>query len=154
MRGMIVPSLGGALVSSIGEPADRGLLSTPARVPAVDLAPIVGPTHHKPAGTVTANQREDIELVHPVRMGKNWTAASDTVTVPLVLARPSIAGTRGLRSANLGPHFSIRSNHPTAREVWPLLNRVVPGSPVISVKVVPNEAGGDTRPCFLDCGAP
>jgi hypothetical protein len=82
MLGMIVAPLGGPLVAGIGPPADRGLRALAALVPAVALASVVGPAHHEPTATVTAGQREDIELVHPSRMVENLTAISGPMTVP------------------------------------------------------------------------
>ncbi len=47
-----------------------------ARVPAVALAAVVGPAHHEPTATVTARQREDIELVRLSRMVyRGWSIA-------------------------------------------------------------------------------
>ena len=82
MLGMIVAPLGGPLVAGIGPSADRGLLALAALLPAVALAAVVGPARHEPIGTVTAGQREDIELVHPSRMVENLTAISGPMTVP------------------------------------------------------------------------
>jgi hypothetical protein len=103
MCGVIVAPLGGALVPSIGEPAERGLLALTARLAAVALTSVVGSADHEHAGAVTAGQREDIELVHPTRMVENWTAISETTTVSYVLARPSIAGTSRAQVWRPGP---------------------------------------------------
>jgi len=103
MRGVIAASLGSPLVSGIGQPPDRDLLALAARVAAVALPSVVGPAHHEPTGTVTADQREDIELVHPSRTVENWTAISETTTVSYVLARPSTAGTSRAQVAKPGP---------------------------------------------------
>jgi hypothetical protein len=103
MPGMIVTPLDAALVPSIGEPAEGGLLALAARLAAVALTSVVGSTDHEPAGAVTTGQRKDIELVHPARMVENWTAISETTTVSYVLARPSIAGTSRAQVAKPGP---------------------------------------------------
>jgi len=147
MCGVIVAPLGGALVPSIGEPAERGLLALTARLAAVALTSVVGSADHETTGAVTAGQREDIELVHPARMVENWTAISETTTVNYVLARPSIAGTSRAQVWRPGPSLfppATKYREATCGNATSRIGRPGPGSPVISVEVVPIEAGGDT----------
>lgn len=127
MRGVIVATLDGALVPSIGEPAERGLLALAALLTAVALTSVVRSADHESAGAMTAGQREDIELVHPARMVENWTAISETPTVRYVLARPSIAGTEGsglqTRALTLSTRREVSRGRPRQRQ----FSRLVPG---------------------------
>jgi hypothetical protein len=83
MSCVILPALVAPLVPRIGPPMERGLLERAAGLLTVPLPPIVRPADVEPPATSTAVQREDNQLVHPARKDENWTATSESSTVPM-----------------------------------------------------------------------
>src|ERR1051325_6170686 len=79
---MILSAFLAPLMPGIREAAQSGLLELATDVRAVALAAVVRATDDKGLPAVAAGQREDNELVHPSRTGENWTATSETTTVP------------------------------------------------------------------------
>jgi hypothetical protein len=81
MLDVVLSALLAPLMPGIREASSRGLLELATDVLAVALASVVRTTDDKLLPAVAAGQREDNELVHPSRMGENWTATSETTTV-------------------------------------------------------------------------
>src|SRR6185436_3768404 len=148
MLGMIAAALVAPLMPGIRQAPDRTLRELATLVAAVLLSTVVATTDVERPGAVAAAQLEDVQRVHPSRMAKNWTSTSETTTVPAYWRVHPPLVHRGLRwhwaltlSIRPAPTYPNASHRATSRPAA----RVVPGSPVIPVEMVPSEAGGDSR---------